>query len=193
MTWSLGYLPPRQPELLDALFLAAGRSLHLANAFEEKCRWMVRCINLVEMHESDVEIVMDDDGMITNLPVDKMLAATLNHLTGKISTSGEIMDSLRRATRARNFIAHEGASVGHISVVRERHILAHVRRLRSAVLDLAEGDNIVSQWGFHFEEPRQFLPQDLIESYPQMIDGWVFGHFGDLLEEEAVDPAATKL
>ncbi|MBQ0850210.1 hypothetical protein J8N05_18610 [Streptomyces sp. BH-SS-21] len=145
------------------------------------------------MHESGVEIVMDDDGMITSLPVDKMLAVTLSRLTGKISTSDEIMECLRRAKEARNFIAHEGASVGHISVVRERHILGHVRRLRSAVLDLAEGDNIVSQWGFHFEEPRQSLPQDLIDAYSQMIDGWVFGHFGALLDEETVDPAATKL
>ncbi|WP_327379083.1 hypothetical protein OG393_35015 (plasmid) [Streptomyces sp. NBC_01216] len=185
MTWSLGYLPPREPELLDALFLSAGRSLHLANAFEKKCRWMVRCINLIEMHESGVEFVMDGD-LITNLPPDKMLANTLNHLTGKISSSDEIMAVLRQATKARNFIAHEGASVGNVSAAGEKEILAHARRLRSAVLELADGDNIVSQWGFHFEEPRQSPPKELIDSYPQLIDQWVFGHFGDLLDEELV-------
>lgn len=148
---------------------------------------MVRCINLVEMYESGVEIDMEDD-MITNLPADKMLATTLNRLTGKVSSSDEIIDVLRRATKARNLIAHEGASVGDISAVRESGILAHARRLRSAVSDLADGDNIVSQWGFHFEEPRQSLPQDLIDAYPQMIDRWVFGHFGGLLDEETSDP-----
>uniref|UniRef100_UPI003C7A4028 hypothetical protein n=1 Tax=unclassified Streptomyces TaxID=2593676 RepID=UPI003C7A4028 len=193
MTWSLWYLPPRQSELLDSLFLAVGRSLHLANAFEEKCRWMVRCTKLVEMHEKKEEIVMDDDGMITNLTKDKMLADTLVRLTGKLSTPDETMQVLRRATKARNFIAHEGASVGDISAVREQHILAHARRLRSAVLELAEGDNIVSQWGFHFEEPRRSLPQDLIDAYPQMIDEWVFGHFGNLLDEEVANSTAMPL
>ncbi|MEV7952087.1 hypothetical protein AB0O74_34615 [Streptomyces rubiginosohelvolus] len=154
---------------------------------------MVRCIQLVEMHKNEEEIVMDDDGMITNLPNDKMLAATLTRLTGKFSTPDETMQLLRRAKEARNFIAHEGASVGDISAVRDQHILAHARRLRSAVLELAEGDNIVSQWGFHFEEPRQSLPQDLIDAYPRMIDGWVFGHFGNLLDEEVADSTAMTL
>ncbi|MEV7427755.1 hypothetical protein [Streptomyces sp. NPDC091212] len=136
------------------------------------------------MHERDDEIVMDDYGLITNLPRDKRLADLVTRLTGKLSTSDETMEVLRRATKARNLIAHEGARVGDISVVGEPQILAHARRLRSAVLDLADGDNIVSQWGFLFGEPRGSLPQNLIDAYPQMIDGWVFGHFGDLLDEE---------
>ncbi|MEE1774880.1 hypothetical protein PUR25_02095 [Streptomyces sp. JV181] len=55
------------------------------------------------------------------------------------------------------------------------------------------GDNIVSQWGFHFEEPRRSLPQDLIDAYPQMIDEWVFGHFGNLLDEEVANSTAMPL
>ncbi|MBT2545314.1 hypothetical protein J7E99_32610 [Streptomyces sp. ISL-44] len=191
MTWSMSYSPPQEPELLDALFLSAGRSLHIANAFEEKCRWMVRCINLVEVHENADPVATFED-IIAGLPADKMLGPTLQQLTGHLSCSAETMDALRRARRARNFIAHEGAGVGDISVVRERHILAHACRLRSAVSDLAAGDNIVSQWGFHFEEPRWSLPRDLVDAYPKMIDEWIFGHFGNLLDEAAASALTER-
>ncbi|MFJ8073827.1 hypothetical protein ACIQ7Q_07795 [Streptomyces sp. NPDC096176] len=190
MTWSLGYSPPREPDLLDALFLSAGRSLHIANAFEGKCRWMVRCINLVEVHQN-ADPVATFEEIIAALPADKMLGPTLHQLTGCMPCSTETMDVLRRARKARNFIAHEGADVGDISTAREKRILAHAGRLRSAVSDLAAGDNIVSQWGFHFEEPDWSLPRDLIDAYPRMIDEWVFGHFGKLLDEVAAS-AATE-
>ncbi|MFE4305685.1 hypothetical protein [Streptomyces sp. NPDC056891] len=189
MTWSLGYLPPREPELLDALFLSAGRSLHIANAFEEKCRWMVRCINLVEVHQN-ADPVATFEEIIAALPADKMLGPTLNHLTGQMSCSTGTMDVLRQAREGRNFIAHEGANVGDISTAREKPILAQAGRLRSAVSALVAGDNIVSQWGFHFEEPNSSLPQDLIAAYPEMIDEWAFGHFGSLLDETATSAPA---
>ncbi|MFD0064145.1 hypothetical protein [Streptomyces sp. NPDC056690] len=190
MTWSLGYLPPHEPDLLDALFLSAGRSLHIANAFEGKCRWMVRCINLVEVHQN-ADPVATFEEIVAALPADKMLGPSLHQLTGHMSCSTETMDVLRRAREARNFIAHEGADVGDLSAARAKHILAHVGRLRSAVSDLAAGDNIVSQRGFHFEEPNWSLPRDLVDAYPAMIDEWVFGHFGNLLDEAAA-LAATE-
>jgi len=184
MTWSLGYLPPREPDLLDALFLSAGRSLHIANAFEGKCRWMLRCVNLVAVHQN-VDPVATFEDLIAALPADKMLGPALHQLTGHMSCSTETIDVLRRARKARNFIAHEGADVGDTSAARAKHLLAHAGRLRSAVSDLAAGDNIISEWGFHFEEPNRSLPRDLIEAYPAMIDEWVFGHFGNLLDEVA--------
>ncbi|MFE2033033.1 hypothetical protein ACFXBB_07175 [Streptomyces scopuliridis] len=179
MTWSLSRLPPRKPELLDALFLSAGRSLHLANAFEQKCRWIVRCINLVEMHrEADPVATFED--LVATLPADKMLGPTLQRLVGRMDCSAETVDTLRRARLGRNVIAHEGAGIGNVSLAREDRILAHAARLRSAVSDLADGDNIVSQWGYRIEEPRGYLPHDLINAYPKMIDEWVFGHFEEL-------------
>ncbi len=195
MTWSLGYLPLREPDLLDALFLAAGRSLHIANAFEGKCRWMLRCINLVEVHQNADPVATFED-LIAALPADKMLGPALHQLTGHMSCPTETVDVLRRAREARNFIAHEGADVGDISAARAKHLLEHAGRLRSAVSDLAAGDNIISQWGFHFEEPNCSPPRDLIDAYPAMIDKWVFGHFGNLLDDftasaptEAAKPA----
>ncbi|GHF36377.1 hypothetical protein [Streptomyces griseosporeus] len=146
-----------------------------------KCRWIVRCVNLIEAHD-DADEVASFDAIVAALPKDEVLGPTLRRLIGHMTASEELADILQRAREARNLIAHEGAGVGDISVVRERHILEHAARLRSGVRDLAAGRNIVSQWGYHLEEWRQSLPWDLINAYPKVIDDWVSGHFGDRLE-----------
>ncbi|MFB7674468.1 hypothetical protein ACFC26_23950 [Kitasatospora purpeofusca] len=181
MGWSLGYLKPTQPELLDMLFLSAGRALHLANAFESKCKFVLRTGNLVKAFEADPVAALQDS--IAALPPDKMLGPTLRDLGDRLahSTSWNV-DVLDAARAARNFIAHEGSNVGDIHAVDARQILGHTAQLRAAVSDLARGDNIVSLWVFGIEEPRGSSPRHLIDAYPSMVDTWVFGHFGDLLE-----------
>ncbi|GLW10093.1 hypothetical protein Misp01_52220 [Microtetraspora sp. NBRC 13810] len=65
---------------------------------------------------------------------------------------------------------------------KSNQILDHIIRLRAAVADLAHGDNLISQWCHGIEEPKESLPRFFIEAYPSMIDEWVFGHFGELLD-----------
>ncbi|WP_225826849.1 hypothetical protein [Streptomyces naphthomycinicus] len=185
MGWSLGYLKPREPRLLDALFLSAGRALHLANSFESKCQYVLRMAHLAGAAQADP--VLDLQEMIANLPPDKMLGGTLRDLSNTtLGSRASDIGLLDGARKGRNFIAHEGASVGAISHVRQDAILKHSIRLRSAVADLAAGDNVVSRWVFHIEEPDDYLPRDLIDAYPAMVDRWVFGHFGNLLDAEDV-------
>ncbi|MFI6658133.1 hypothetical protein ACIBL8_21720 [Streptomyces sp. NPDC050523] len=180
MTWSLGYLPPREPMLLDALHLSLGRSLYLANAFEMKCRYVLRIINLVAAVGADP--VADLQQAIATLPNDKLLGPTLQDLNGHMPSSAETADLLHAAKKARNFIAHEGAGAGYVSDLSREHIIKNASRLRTAVADLARGDNIVSTWCHGIEEPREPAPKHLIDAYPQMIDAWVFGPFGSLLD-----------
>lgn len=183
MGWSLGYLKPREPRLLDALFLSAGRALHLANSFESKCQYVLRMAHLAEASEADP--VMGLQEMIASLPPDKMLGGTLRDLSNtSLGSRPSDFDLLDGARKARNFIAHEGASIGTIWSARQEDILEHAVRLRAAVADLASGDNVVSQWCFHIDEPNDYLPMLLIDAYPAMVDDWVFGHFGGLLDGE---------
>ncbi|MFJ9864484.1 hypothetical protein [Streptomyces sp. NPDC101165] len=183
MGWSLSYLKPREPRLLDALFLSAGRALHLANAFESKCQYVLRMANLAEAAQADPVLGLQE--MINGLPPDKMLGGTLRDLANtSLGSRTSDFDALDGARKARNSIAHEGASVGAISAVSQGDILEHAARLRAAVADLALGDNVVSQWCFHLDEPKDSLPRMLIDAYPTMVDGWVFGHFGGLLDAE---------
>ncbi|WP_106976724.1 hypothetical protein [Streptomyces sp. NRRL B-24484] len=192
MGWSLGYLKPREPELLGGLFMSAGRALHLANSFESKCKYLLRIGNLVEAFEADPVLALQD--AITTLPADKMLGPTLRDLGNRLSHARSWdIDVLDKAREARNFIAHEGANVGDICYADARRILAQVSRLRDAVTDLAQGDNIVSLWVFGTDEPREPAPTHLIDAYPEMVDKWVFGHFGELLDAgELPEQGATS-
>ncbi|MEU0071292.1 hypothetical protein ABZ027_17355 [Streptomyces sp. NPDC006332] len=189
MGWSLGYLKPREPRLLDALFLSAGRALHLANSFESKCQYVLRMAHFAEAAQADPVLGLQE--IIAGLPQDKMLGGTLRDLLstslGSRTTDFDLLDGARKA---RNFIAHEGASIGTISSARRGDILEHAVRLRAAVSDLASGDNVVSQWCFHLDEPNESLPRMLIDAYPTMVDGWVFGHFGGLLDPEDESPVS---
>jgi hypothetical protein len=196
MGWSLGYLKPREPRLLDALFLSAGRALHLANSFESKCQYVLRMAHLAEATQADPVLGLQE--MIASLPPDKMLGGTLRDLSNtSLGSRTSDFDLLDGARKARNFIAHEGASIGTVSGARRDDILAHAVRLRAAVSDLASGDNVVSQWCFHLDEPRDSLPRMLIDAYPQMVDDWVFSHFGGLLDppeppDEDVPPEGAE-
>ncbi|MFF7969121.1 hypothetical protein ACFZC3_27675 [Streptomyces sp. NPDC007903] len=188
MGWSLSYLKPREPRLLDALFLSAGRALHLANAFESKCQYVLRMANLAEAAQADPVLGLQE--MINSLPPNKMLGGTLRELAStSLGSLTSDFDALDGAREARNFIAHKGASVGSMSAVSQDDILKHVARLRAAVADLALGDNVVSKWCFHLDEPNESLPRMLIDAYPTMVDGWVFSHFGGLLDAEDDSPS----
>ena len=52
MVWVLNRLPVKQPELLDALFLAVGKALCLACAFDAKCKYILNTIKLIEYHRN---------------------------------------------------------------------------------------------------------------------------------------------
>jgi hypothetical protein len=180
MGWSLSHRAPPEPALLDAVFLSAGRALHLANAFEAKCQYVLRIANLLGAVRSDPVLSLQE--AIDAAPADKMLGGTLRDLgNGLFASRPSDLDLLNRAREARNFVAHEGASVGDMWSADRSRLLEHAARLRAVVADLAVGDNLVSQWCYGIDEPDQPPPRHLIDSYPGLIDDWVFGHFGELL------------
>lgn len=80
---------------------------------------------------------------------------------------------LEKARDARNFIAHEGAAFGYVFAAKEQQIRQHLTKLRTAVSDLAKGDNVVSQWVFEIEE-KDPVPASMAASYPVLVDTWVF-------------------
>ena len=182
MSWSLSLLQEREPELLDALFQSVGRALYLSNAFEVKCKGVLRVANMVERIEGDPVLTLQE--LIADLPADKMLGATLKDLAARqqLLSSSET-ELLSKAREARNFIAHEGASLGPAWSADSNVILRQATQLRAAVADLAAGDNLVSTWAFAIEEPDALVPMEFVDGYPDRVDRWVFGHFGDLLDK----------
>ncbi|MFG3261804.1 hypothetical protein [Streptomyces bobili] len=186
MSWSLSFLKPREPELLDALFLSVGRALHLANAYEDKCQYVLRIGNLITAHQSDPAMTFEE--AVASVPADKRRHAAQPGLTRHGQDHGH-GHTLHKAREARNWIAHEGASIGTIWSIDRDGVLQHAAKLRAAVTDLALGDNIISQWCHGLDEPHDPPPTDWINGYPDVVDTWVFGHLRGLLPKQAPCPA----
>ncbi|WP_092544483.1 hypothetical protein [Actinoplanes derwentensis] len=186
MAWSLSLREFRQPLLAEELLLAAGKALYLANAFETKCQYVLRILNLVQIVESDPVLTLEQ--AFAALPQDKMLAATVQDITGyQLSSDMAKMDLLHRARRARNFIAHEGMSTGPIWGLHRQTIIEHTGRLRAAVADLAAGDNVVSAWCYEIDE-KEPAPRDFTSAYPDMVATWIFGRLDLLITQTEGEP-----
>jgi hypothetical protein len=114
----------------------------------------------------------------SRLAPDQMLGRTLRDLSSK-ADMGMTPDKSARLTRARlarNYIAHKGAAaVGDLYGYNVQKMLDALRALQSNVRDLAAGDNLVSEWIFQIEEPREQAPS-VREAYLELVDDWIFGH-----------------
>jgi hypothetical protein len=152
MGWSLGYLPPQEPELLDRFFLTVGRALFLASQFEEKCRFVLRIAKLVQ-EPGLLGSILDlqkraDTGdasattALTKVLKEKCLRQTLNDIRGPLKVRAADVALLERGKDARNFIAHEAAILGELSAVRATRIHDRIALLRGHVEALTAADNV---------------------------------------------------
>lgn len=176
MAWTL-HLQPIQNPWADAAMLTGGRAMYVAQAFEEKCRSLLRMGHIVAGIESDPVAKLED--LVACVPDDKMLGATLIDLATVWPDAGEHQAVLSAAREARNYIAHESLRFGIHS--RWESLGERMFELRRMVRALADGDNLVSTWWFFIEERHQSAPSRLIAEYPTMIDQWVFEPVWDLV------------
>jgi hypothetical protein len=175
MGWSLDYLKVKEPELLDEIFLAIGKALYLATAFERKCRWVLCLVKLTEDFDQSGEI----SAMRALVPAmkDKLLGQTIAGMKKFPDFSADDVALLERAKDARNFIAHESAEIGSLSGVSAEHIFEQLERLRNEVEALTAGDNLISRWVYEIEN-RERAPREIQEQYPRWVQQWIFGAVG---------------
>ncbi len=166
---------------MDALLLAVGKALYLANAFELKCIELRRLTKLVDAFTSDPVQSLQD--AIAGLPSDQMLGRTLFDLGRNpyIGSQRAALEVLNKAREARNFIAHGGVLVGPIDSVTERQAHDVAATLRVAVLDLAAGDNVVSSWLYEIEE-KMPAPKSVVSQYLEIVERWVFKDLHSLVD-----------
>ena len=83
--------------------------------------------------------------------------------------------ALEKARVARNYIAHEGAgAIGGLEGKSVQHMLNALRKLHANVIDLANGDHLVSTWVHQIEDPSApfWTSTDNLE----WVESWVFGN-----------------
>ena len=171
MSWSLSNWPPKDPELIDAALLSAGKALYLSNAFEAKCSFVLRFLRLSKIYGDAPEASYTDS--LAAIIKDKLLHGTLSEIAHLFPITAADADALDKARQARNFIAHEGALPGYVWSIASPHVYEHLKSLRTAVGDLAAGDHIVSKWSYMIEEND--TPGTAMADYPARVDKWVFG------------------
>lgn len=187
MPWSIDHFSKRGTEKLDAWFAMAGKCLYLANSFEMKCKHLIRLIRLADVLK--IESGLDAALTLCNQIQDKMLGGTISEMSGSSLVSEEDLQRLRKAKDARNFIAHEGASIGHLSGITVRALKSQTSRLRQEVATLAAGDNLVSRWLYEIEENR-VAPSTITQDYAAWIDDWIFGTYENVHEEDVATSLA---
>jgi hypothetical protein len=176
MGWSIGYRLPYESDLIDEILLATGKALYLANRFEAKCSYVLRIANLVDVIKGDPVLSLED--AVSRLSADQMLGRTLRDLSSRadMGMTPDKSAKLTRARLARNYIGHKGAAaLGDLYGYNVQEMLDALRALQANVRDLAAGDNLVSEWIFQIEEPREPTPS-VREAYLELVDDWIFGH-----------------
>lgn len=178
MAWSLSYQMPEEPELLDLFFLASGRSLYLANAFESKCASLLGLMKFAYKYNPASDTLASF--ALTNKLRSTMLGSTISGLRAFPDFKSPDIECLDKGREARNYIAHEGGDVGSLEAP-ANHILERFRSLRQKVSELAEADNLVSRWLYYIEDPKN--SRTIIEDeYPRWVDRWVFRRFDDFMK-----------
>ncbi len=173
MGWTLSYLTPEEPKLLDEFFLAVGKVLYLACEFESKCADLLRFAEVVD------SLTRTQDGSASATLAKAVKHRSLGQTIGGMKrplpfVTEEDIAQLEQARRARNYIAHESTSIGWqwcatAEVIRER-----LSRLHTKLMALAAGDNLVSRWTYEIDE-REPAPSEIQRLYPEWASEWVFG------------------
>lgn len=172
MSWAVTPFAVKEPQLVESLMLAFGKSLYLACEFERKCQYVLRILNLAEMAK-----VTDDASTILAAAAaakDCLLHQTINGIRKINAVTREEIDDLCKARLARNYIAHESGKIGSFHNLKDRHIAEVFSTLRLAVIDLAKGDNVISIWDFEIQE-KLAAPEWMIEAYEERVLNWIFG------------------
>jgi hypothetical protein len=171
MPWTIDLRTPQEPELLNEFLLVLGKALALANNFESKCTHYLRVIAISNATKEGASL--DDIAQIALQFRPEMLASTLKKILQSDSISQSIRDVLNRARESRNFIAHQGGSVGDLYGVNAKAFTNGISVLREHVENVAHGDNIVSRWAYEVSE-RLPAPRSMADGYVPLVMAWVF-------------------
>lgn len=167
----------------DALLLAIGRALAIAQNYEGNARYVLRIARMSKEYVEGRAETLDELIEFANSLPRQMLGGLVRGFDqlGDLTT-GKI-EILRRGASARNYIAHEAAE--GLAYDRPKDRAERLQKLDSAVRDLVEADNLVSCWSYAIQE-KASAPITIRSSYPADAHRWVMGL---LLESEEPDDA----
>src|SRR4051812_38310297 len=114
MGWLIGNHGPQEPELLEHFFSVLGRSLYVANMFEQKCGGVLNYARFVNAFKNVPVEEFDATFELVEAMKKKMLAGTIAEIKTSAPIKQEDIELLEKAKDARNYIAHEVGRIGYI-------------------------------------------------------------------------------
>jgi len=105
---------------------------------------------------------------------DELIGKTIANMVKTRALAPEEIDGLEKARLACNYIAHDSGKIGQLNYMRPKDVAESLASLRSAVIDLAIGDNIISVWQFEMQE-KLSAPLWMTQTYVARTRNWVFG------------------
>lgn len=170
-SFSMWILTKNFVDLHDCYLASVGRSLLLAQSFEQNCKFVCLIWDLGDAFESktisDVEQLPDYSALLLK----RFLGTVIQRFGSRYPIKREQYEILERAREARNYIAHE-AGTPCLYYNTHEPIIEALPQLRTNITALAEGDNLVSGWSYMIQE-KNFPPAGIRQSYVHEITSYI--------------------
>jgi hypothetical protein len=157
-------------EEADALLMALGRVLAVAQNFENNARFVLRIAQMGKDYTEGRADKLDELIELADARPRQMFGGMVRGFDQLGDVLAEEIEVLRRGAATRNYIAHE-AAVG-FAYDRPQDRTECVAKLAEAVRNLVRPDNVISCWSYEIQEkPR--APITIRTSYPSEAYKWV--------------------
>jgi len=159
-------------ELHEVYLAAIGRALAVAQHFEQTCRYVLTVAAIGAAHEGgSIDSLDDAKGLVEYLG-----RCMLGQLVVRFDRLGEVsyehLTILDNGRAARNYVAHEAASIVSECPESEDRIQARTVTLEGEVHNLVEADALVSEWSYFIQEQAS-LPEQHRIGYRPALTSWI--------------------
>lgn len=152
---------------------AVGRALYLCRNFEINFKTTIVWMDIKTAMKASEEPI-SKEALLNNYSakfINQMLGHSVRRLKEQFYPTEETLEALNKAKDSRNVIVHDATA----AIMNRQHatIKEAGKQLYKHVVNVAEGDNIVSAWHYeilHKKRPMQTMTEDYVE---QVVD-WIF-------------------
>lgn len=155
----------------DAMVLALGRAVVLAQHFEHTCKEVLMWIELGKAFEQKRFESLEGSASFVDELLGLFLGLAVRQLGEHSEVKSEDVALLEAGKNARNYIVHEAAIV-LLAKSSGDDLKSQLARFDSEVRSLADADGLVSGWSYEIceKEPQPWTQRQI---YPGMVVDWI--------------------
>ena len=166
-----------EDENVEQYLSSVGRAMYLCRNFETNFKTALVWLDLATAHKAG-KLPLSKEALMKSY-ADKFLSQMLGHsvrrLKEEFHPSEYTLETLNTAKDSRNVIVHDATSAimnAKVDAIKNAAIMLHKH-----VVNVAEGDNIVSAWHYEIQNKKQ-PTNKMTTSYIDDVVEWVFKPLG---------------